>query len=203
MDRLTKKEIHGQNPVVTWANKQNLAQFENQARKDNPQQNGVCFGILDFVFAFMDCLVFAGPQRNQHGGGPGQSAIGLRGPHPGSGPRPGPPTPGGFPPRGGPGDGPRGPIPLGALGGPPPRVPLPGQPPRPLPLGPGPRDLVWVDLAKWLIWMELSVFIFRVVRVVSPVAPEDLRSWEGLLPTTPTYHLQILVVHLHLLCPTV
>ncbi|ELT93659.1 hypothetical protein CAPTEDRAFT_113010, partial [Capitella teleta] len=40
MDRLPKKELHGQNPVVTWANKQTLQQFENQARKDNPQQNG-------------------------------------------------------------------------------------------------------------------------------------------------------------------
>ena len=41
MDRLPKKELHGQSPIVTYANKTTLAQFENQARKDHPQQNGI------------------------------------------------------------------------------------------------------------------------------------------------------------------
>jgi len=36
IDKLPKTEIHGQNPVVTVCNKQNLNHFEMQSRKNNP-----------------------------------------------------------------------------------------------------------------------------------------------------------------------
>ena len=40
-DKLPKKEIHGQVPQVTNANKQALSQFEAQSKKDGgPPQNG-------------------------------------------------------------------------------------------------------------------------------------------------------------------
>lgn len=38
MDRLPKKDIHGQAPVVTYFSKHHLNQFEAQARKDSPQE---------------------------------------------------------------------------------------------------------------------------------------------------------------------
>ena len=45
-DKLPKKDIHGQTPMVTHCNKQSLNQFEAQARKGEPpppqqQQNGM------------------------------------------------------------------------------------------------------------------------------------------------------------------
>ena len=40
MDKMPKKDLHGQNPVVTHCNRQSLNQFEMQARKSDPQQNG-------------------------------------------------------------------------------------------------------------------------------------------------------------------
>ena len=40
-DKLPKKEIHGQVPQVTNANRQALSQFEAQSKKDGgPPQNG-------------------------------------------------------------------------------------------------------------------------------------------------------------------
>lgn len=36
MDLLPKRELHGQNPVVTPCNKQFLSQFEMQSRKSKP-----------------------------------------------------------------------------------------------------------------------------------------------------------------------
>ena len=40
-EKLPKKEIHGQVPVVTHCNRQALSQFEAQARKgEEPPQNG-------------------------------------------------------------------------------------------------------------------------------------------------------------------
>jgi hypothetical protein len=36
MEKLTKKDLHGQAPVVTYFSKHNLNQFEAQARKDLP-----------------------------------------------------------------------------------------------------------------------------------------------------------------------
>ena len=41
MDQLPKRMIHGQNPVVTPANKTNLAKFEAASRKDEPSRNGM------------------------------------------------------------------------------------------------------------------------------------------------------------------
>jgi len=49
MDKLPKKELHGQNPVVTHFTKTALNQFEAQSRKGEPQQNGEqMFGELIF-----------------------------------------------------------------------------------------------------------------------------------------------------------
>ena len=36
MEKLPKKELHDQAPVVTYFSKHNLNQFEAQARKDSP-----------------------------------------------------------------------------------------------------------------------------------------------------------------------
>jgi cleavage and polyadenylation specificity factor subunit 6/7 len=45
-DKLSRKELHGQTPMVTHCNKQALNNFEAQARKGEPppQQNGGNFG---------------------------------------------------------------------------------------------------------------------------------------------------------------
>merc|ERR1719251_335124 len=40
MDMLPKKELHGQKPVVTYATKQALHQFESQSKTRPPQQSG-------------------------------------------------------------------------------------------------------------------------------------------------------------------
>ena len=40
MEQLPKKKLHGQNPVVTYCNPNTLKQFEAQARKGEPAQNG-------------------------------------------------------------------------------------------------------------------------------------------------------------------
>ena len=40
MDNLPKKELHGQKPVVTYATKQALHQFESQSKTRPPQQSG-------------------------------------------------------------------------------------------------------------------------------------------------------------------
>ncbi|CAC5388342.1 CPSF6_7 [Mytilus coruscus] len=147
-DKLPKKEIHGQVPQVTNANKQALSQFEAQSKKDGgPPQNGP-----------------PGPRPQQQRppvGKPGFMPRQNRPPGPGEGPPPGPPPhggpppgfPGGPPPRGfpptsgpppmsGPPPGPHmrfgGPPPGGHMmrGGPPP--PFRGPPPQD-PRGPPPR----------------------------------------------------------------
>ncbi|XP_076116110.1 cleavage and polyadenylation specificity factor subunit 6-like isoform X3 [Mytilus galloprovincialis] len=147
-DKLPKKEIHGQVPQVTNANKQALSQFEAQSKKDGgPPQNGP-----------------PGPRPQQQRPPPGKPGFmprQNRPPGPGDGPPPGPPPhggpppgfPGGPPPRGfpptsgpppmsGPPPGPHmrfgGPPPGGHMmrGGPPP--PFRGPPPQD-PRGPPPR----------------------------------------------------------------
>ncbi|XP_071121960.1 cleavage and polyadenylation specificity factor subunit 6-like isoform X1 [Mytilus galloprovincialis] len=150
-DKLPKKEIHGQVPQVTNANKQALSQFEAQSKKDGgPPQNGNYSP--------------PGPRPQQQRPPPGKPGFmprQNRPPGPGDGPPPGPPPhggpppgfPGGPPPRGfpptsgpppmsGPPPGPHmrfgGPPPGGHMmrGGPPP--PFRGPPPQD-PRGPPPR----------------------------------------------------------------
>ena len=40
MEALPSKSLHGEKPVVTYCNRQTLNQFEQQARKGEPPQNG-------------------------------------------------------------------------------------------------------------------------------------------------------------------
>jgi len=120
MDQLPKKEMHGQNPVVTYATKQALHQFEAQSKTRPPQQSGQ-----------------GNPPRGPPPGHPGGPPPGphpnmrppMRGPPPGvRGPPPG--HPGGPPPGAPPFY--RGPPPShGHPRGPPPGVshPPPGPPP--------------------------------------------------------------------------
>uniref|UniRef100_A0A8C2GSQ2 Cleavage and polyadenylation specificity factor subunit 6 n=1 Tax=Cyprinus carpio TaxID=7962 RepID=A0A8C2GSQ2_CYPCA len=133
MDLLSKRELHGQNPIVTPCNKQSLSQFEMQSRKST--QSGQMSGEGK-----------AGPPGPPNRGDrplppvmfPGQFGQPPMGPMPpgppppGYGPPPGPPPlqqglppPGPFPPR------PPGPLgpPLGLV--PPPHMqgPPPGGPP--------------------------------------------------------------------------
>ncbi|XP_056312208.1 cleavage and polyadenylation specificity factor subunit 6 isoform X1 [Danio aesculapii] len=127
MDLLSKRELHGQNPIVTPCNKQSLSQFEMQSRKSERR-------------GFDNSHYHKGTQSGQ------MSGEGKAGP-PGSGSRGG-----GFPPGKGqrrfpgpPGQGDRFPGPVGP-GGPPPHFPgmqglprLPSGPPGPLgPPGPPP-----------------------------------------------------------------
>lgn len=46
MELLSKRELHGQNPIVTPCNKQSLSQFEMQSRKS--KQDKCTFGISIF-----------------------------------------------------------------------------------------------------------------------------------------------------------
>lgn len=48
-DKLPRKDLHGQTPMVTHCNKQALSNFEAQARKGEPppQQNGNAGKYLD------------------------------------------------------------------------------------------------------------------------------------------------------------
>ncbi|XP_031169313.1 cleavage and polyadenylation specificity factor subunit 6 isoform X5 [Sander lucioperca] len=116
MELLSKRELHGQNPIVTPCNKQSLSQFEMQSRKS-----------------------WCGSARSDGTQSGQMSGEGKAGP-PGAGPRggfpmgrgrgrfPGPPGPGGD----------RFPGPVGP-GGPPPHFPGGMQgPPRPPPGPPGP-----------------------------------------------------------------
>ncbi|XP_031714756.1 cleavage and polyadenylation specificity factor subunit 6 isoform X1 [Anarhichas minor] len=100
MELLSKRELHGQNPIVTACNKQSLSQFEMQSRKSNfsGTQSGQMSGEGK-----------AGPPGAPRGGFP----MGR-----GRGRFPGPPGPGGD----------RFPGPVGP-GGPPPHFPGPGMRP--------------------------------------------------------------------------
>merc|ERR1719481_1333288 len=122
MDNLPKKELHGQNPVVTYATKQALHQFEAQSKTRPPQQ--------------------AGQGGGPRGPPPGHPPMGrgppMRGPPPGGmgrGPPPGGPPPSVY--RAPPPGHVRGPPPLGH---PPPGLPPPvrGPPPNLPPAGPPP-----------------------------------------------------------------
>ena len=120
MDNFNKKELHGQKPVVTYATKQALHQFESQSKTRPPQQAGQ-----------------GGGPRPQAPGGPPMGRGGpIRGPPPAMmgapppgaphyaprGPPPGLPPPGLPPPIRGP--------PPGVVGRPPPGHPPPGVPPH-------------------------------------------------------------------------
>ena len=81
MDNLPKKELHGQKPVVTYATKQALHQFESQSKTRPPQQSGQGGG---------------GPRANPPGLPPMGRGIGsIRGPL-----RAPPPGPYNYPPPG-------------------------------------------------------------------------------------------------------
>ncbi|XP_055081581.1 cleavage and polyadenylation specificity factor subunit 6 [Periophthalmus magnuspinnatus] len=115
MDLLAKRELHGQNPIVTPCNKQSLSQFEMQSRKST--SSGQMSGEGK-----------AGPPGGSRGGFPmgGRGGRGRYPGPPGPGDRfPGPPGPGGPPPH----------FPGGMQG--PPRPP-PGPPVHPGPPGPPP-----------------------------------------------------------------
>ena len=111
MDLMPKKELHGQNPVVTYATKQALHQFEAQSKTRPPQQAGQGGG--------------GGPR----GPPPGPLPLG-RGPPMRPPPRHLGPPPGAY--RGPPPShhGPRGPPP--GLGAPPPSLPPPLARPPPV-----------------------------------------------------------------------
>merc|ERR1719347_144045 len=87
MDNFPKKELHGQKPVVTYATKQALHQFESQSKTRPPQQAGQG----------------GGPRPSGPGGPPMGRGAPMRGPPPGVGrPPPGHPPPGIPPHVGGP-----------------------------------------------------------------------------------------------------
>lgn len=156
-DKLPKKEIHGQTPIVTHCNRQALNQFEAQARKgepppptdkepsNKPPERGASGG--------------GGSRRESNRGyvsrnsrnsqsSPQQGTQGPTGP-PQAGPLPpynGPPRPGGPPPPGPPPPGvpmvgpPPPPPPPRQPGGPPPGIPpRPVAPPQRGPPPPDPR----------------------------------------------------------------
>ena len=107
MEKLPKKELHGQTPVVTYASRQALQQFESQSKTRGPQQQP--------------------PSRS---GPPPRMPMG-RGPPPGfNRPPPGMPHMRGPPPMHA---GPPPAIPPPAMGGPPPGMHLRGPPPGPVP----------------------------------------------------------------------
>ena len=112
MENFSKKELHGQKPVVTYATKQALHQFESQSKTRPPQQAGQGAG---------------GPRPSGPSGPMGRAGP-MRGPPPGAllgapppihyaprGPPPGLPPPGLPPPM-------RGPPPA-VVGRPPPGLP--------------------------------------------------------------------------------
>eukprot|EP00058_Branchiostoma_floridae_P022982 XP_002608472.1 hypothetical protein BRAFLDRAFT_60947 [Branchiostoma floridae] len=155
MDKLPRKDLHGQNPVVRPCNRQSLNEFEMQSRKSFQQRGGMPPN--------------RGPPPPGMGRGRGRGRFpNDKGPHPHPDRFPGPPGPGGpppfppgppgqlswsniSPPRGPPGPppGPGGPPPPPGMGGPPNRGPPPPRmepgPPRgpppgmqlPPPPGPG------------------------------------------------------------------
>jgi cleavage and polyadenylation specificity factor subunit 6/7 len=139
MDLFPKKELHGQNPVVTYATKQALHQFEAQSKTRPPQSAGQG----------------GGPRDGPRDGGRGPPRDGFRGPPMGRPPPMGRGPPPGGPPMGGPpmyrapppGMG-RGPPPMGGppMGLPPPiRGPPPvsmHRPPMGLPPHAGPPPMV-------------------------------------------------------------
>uniref|UniRef100_A0A8C5HFP5 Cleavage and polyadenylation specificity factor subunit 6 n=1 Tax=Gouania willdenowi TaxID=441366 RepID=A0A8C5HFP5_GOUWI len=131
MDLLSKRELHGQNPIVTPCNKQSLSQFEMQSRKSPPLPGQGLLPPLPGPPSRGDRLpppvIFPG-----HLGQPPLGPLPPGPPPPGYGPPPGPPPPqqgppppGPFPPR------PPGPIGPPLALAPPPHLsgPPPGGPP--------------------------------------------------------------------------
>lgn len=107
MERLPKKELHGQNPVVTLPTKQALNQFESQQKtRPTPPAPGQSNGPRPPVPGM--------PMGGPGGPGGGHGGPGMGGP--------------GGPPGGGPG-GPGGPGGMGGPGGPQPRMMNPNMPP--------------------------------------------------------------------------
>ncbi|XP_013386785.1 cleavage and polyadenylation specificity factor subunit 6, partial [Lingula anatina] len=161
MEKLPRKDLHGQAPVVTHCNKHNLSQFENQSRKPDasPSQdrdrdrdrndNRDRDRDRDRDRGYQDNRGPPGRNHPQGGGGRGRGnpypprgqrpagPPGPQGPPPGAPGGPPPPHFGG-PPRPGP-PGPQGPPPPGMQGGPPHRQQ--GPPPGMVPRGPHPGGM--------------------------------------------------------------
>ncbi|XP_014662470.1 PREDICTED: cleavage and polyadenylation specificity factor subunit 6-like [Priapulus caudatus] len=121
MEKLSRKELHGQHPVVTHCNRATLAQFEAQSRKASEQPGGP----PPTAGRVVQGTQMMGRGRGRGNFMPGQRPPGLRGP-----PNQGPPGHPGHP--GGPQGHLNGPPPYG---GPPHGGPPHGGPPR----GPPPR----------------------------------------------------------------
>jgi len=140
MDLFPKKELHGQNPVVTYATKQALHQFEAQSKTRPPQQAGQGGGPRDGPPPHGP--QGRGPPYSGRGPPPGRPPPMGRGPPPGRPPPMGRGPPPGQPPMSGgpiyrappPGIGGRGPPPMS---GPPVGLPPPIRgPPPPMQRGP-------------------------------------------------------------------
>uniref|UniRef100_A0A3Q2FWW0 Cleavage and polyadenylation specificity factor subunit 6 n=1 Tax=Cyprinodon variegatus TaxID=28743 RepID=A0A3Q2FWW0_CYPVA len=134
MDLLSKRELHGQNPIVTPCNKQSLSQFEMQSRKSPPPPGQGLPPPLPGPPSRGDRppppVLFPGqfgqpPLGPLPPGPPPAGYVPPPGPPP---PHQGPPPPGPFPPR------PPGPIGPPMALAPPPHLPGPppgGPPPAP------------------------------------------------------------------------
>lgn len=59
MDQLSKRELHGQNPIVTPCNKQSLSQFEMQSRKSKRGKCTLVFCVFYFIYYFKCSLFFS------------------------------------------------------------------------------------------------------------------------------------------------
>jgi len=122
MDILPKKEMHGQNPAVTFATKQALNQFESQSKTRPPQQQQPSGSRPP-------------PGVPPPGYRPSQGPVASAGGRPPIGPPPGMPPPGFRPP---PGSGIRGPPPMSQINQPPPSIPGSGATRGPPPSVRGP-----------------------------------------------------------------
>lgn len=60
MELLSKRELHGQNPIVTPCNKQSLSQFEMQSRKSKQDGCTLASGVFmhSAIANLVNCLVF-------------------------------------------------------------------------------------------------------------------------------------------------
>ena len=56
LDKLKTKSLHGQAPIVMPCNRHNLSRFEDQTRKDTPQQNGQGDRGM-FLSCFQNCTM--------------------------------------------------------------------------------------------------------------------------------------------------
>lgn len=60
MDLLSKRELHGQNPIVTPCNKQSLSQFEMQSRKSKLAPWLFSIPLFEYLMYSEEKINFAG-----------------------------------------------------------------------------------------------------------------------------------------------